>query len=68
MHIAVDIRHLTHPRLSGVGLYTLHVLRALDRLPEAADDSFTLFVAGSKKIRFRPSACSRRTAPGKLNA
>lgn len=59
MHIAVDIRHLTHPRLSGVGLYTLNVLRALDRIPEAEDDTFTLFVAGSKNTRARLPALPR---------
>lgn len=51
MRIAVDIRHLTHPRLSGVGLYTLNVLRVLSRI--SRDDEFFLFATGSKKALAR---------------
>lgn len=47
MRYAIDIRHLTHPRPSGVGLYTLNVLRVLSRI--AHDDEFVLFASGSKK-------------------
>lgn len=45
MRIAIDIRHLTHPELSGVGLATLNVLRALPRL--APEDHFVLFASGT---------------------
>lgn len=45
MRIAVDIRHLTHPGLSGVGLYTLNVLRVLSRI--AVNDEFLLFASGT---------------------
>lgn len=51
MRIAIDIRHLTHPRLSGVGLYTLNVLRVLSRI--SRDDEFFLFASGSKKTLAR---------------
>lgn len=46
MRIAIDIRHLTHPHLSGIGLYTLHLIRALARL--APEDTFVLFCSGSE--------------------
>lgn len=46
MKIAIDIRHLTHPQPSGVGLYTLHLIRAMARL--APDDEFVVFASGSK--------------------
>ncbi|MBI1907824.1 glycosyltransferase family 4 protein [Candidatus Uhrbacteria bacterium] len=45
MRIAIDVRHLTHPNLSGVGQYTLHLVRALSRL--APDDRFVLFASGT---------------------
>lgn len=45
MRIAVDIRHLTHPQPSGVGLYTANLIRAMARL--APDDEFVLFASGS---------------------
>lgn len=49
--IGVDIRHLTHPHLSGVGLSTLNILRALSRI--GGDVEFVLFAAGSKKTLAR---------------
>lgn len=45
MKIAVDIRHLTHPALSGVGLTTLQLLRVLSRI--AVHDEFFLFASGT---------------------
>lgn len=47
MRIGIDIRHLTHPRPSGVGLYTLNLLRVLSRIAE--NDEFVLFASGSAK-------------------
>lgn len=46
MKIAIDIRHLTTPGLSGVGYYTLHLIEELSALlPEA---EFLLFATGTK--------------------
>lgn len=71
MRIAVDIRHLTHPRLSGVGLYTLNLLRVLSRITR--DDEFILFACGSAKTLARlpglPSrnmTVVRRAIPNRL--
>ena len=46
MKVAIDIRHLTHPQLSGVGLYTVNLIRALARCAPNVD--FILFASGSK--------------------
>lgn len=45
MRLAIDIRHLTHPQPSGVGLYTANLIRAMARL--APNDEFVLFASGS---------------------
>ena len=44
MHIAVDVRHLTNPHPTGVGLYTLHILRAMLHAPE---HTWSLFSTGT---------------------
>lgn len=54
MNIAIDIRHLASPSLSGVGYYTLNLISELARL--SPDDTFFLLATGSKKARkFVPS-------------
>ncbi len=70
--IAIDIRHLTHPQLSGVGLYTLNLLRVLSRIAND-DEHFLLFATGSKKTLTRlPPLPTRnmtlvtRTIPNRL--
>lgn len=51
MRVAIDIRHLTHPQLSGVGLYTVNLIRSLARIAPAVE--FILFASGSKKTLAR---------------
>ncbi len=47
MRILVDIRHLAHPNPSGVGEYTIELLRALFQLD--TKNHYTLFSTGRKK-------------------
>jgi len=49
MRIAIDIRHLAKQKPSGVGEYTLQILRALFELDSG--DDFILFSAGSESAR-----------------
>lgn len=46
MKIAIDIRHLTTPGLSGVGYYTMHLIKELSALAPEAE--FLLFATGTK--------------------
>lgn len=48
MKIAVDIRHLGSKNLSGVGHYTVRLIRELQKLAE--DDEFLLFASGSQRV------------------
>jgi glycosyltransferase involved in cell wall biosynthesis len=47
MRILVDIRHLAHPNPSGVGEYTIELLRALFQLDQ--NNHYTLFSTGRRK-------------------
>ena len=47
MEITIDIRGLGGPHQSGVGMYTLHLLRALFDLD--TKNNYVLFSSGSKK-------------------
>jgi glycosyltransferase involved in cell wall biosynthesis len=49
MKIVVDLRHLTKPEPSGIGLYTLELLRALFNLDK--NNEYFLFSSGSSKAR-----------------
>lgn len=49
MRITIDIRHLAAPHPSGVGLYTLELLRAM--LALSRDHTFVLRSSGSKRAR-----------------
>jgi glycosyltransferase involved in cell wall biosynthesis len=46
MRVLVDARHLNKPQQSGVGEYTVHILRALFDLP--TDDTYTLLTTGRR--------------------
>lgn len=48
MRILVDIRHLTHPQLSGVGEYTVNILRALFRLDKT--NEYVLLSTGRNRV------------------
>lgn len=47
MHLAIDIRHLATDQHSGVGRYTLELLRRMPKL--APNDNFTFFASGSEE-------------------
>lgn len=49
MKIVIDIRHLTKPEPSGIGQYTMELLRALFELDRTND--YVLFSSGSKRAR-----------------
>ena len=46
MHVLVDTRHLNKPQQSGVGEYTVNILRALFDLPN--NDTYTLLTTGQR--------------------
>src|SRR3990167_2928606 len=54
MDIVIDIRGLTSPHQSGVGMYTTYLLRALFTID--TKNHYVLFSSGSKKVKpFIPS-------------
>jgi len=47
MHLAIDIRHLAADQHSGIGRYTIEIIKRMTKI--APNDRFTLFAAGSLK-------------------
>ncbi|MBT3230496.1 glycosyltransferase family 4 protein [Candidatus Uhrbacteria bacterium] len=45
MHLAIDIRHLTTDQHSGIGRYTIEIIKRMAKI--APDDRFTLFASGA---------------------
>ena len=47
MHLAIDIRHLTTDQHSGIGRYTIEIIKRITKM--APEDKFTLFASGSSE-------------------